>query len=394
MNYNQPGPPTARAHRRQADLQRQQYYNRQKIRRQDRRRAAFATMKYRLRIVKDYQARRLTCRSEAEAAEQTAARFGYSMRSVRRFAREYRIGGKRGLLPQYRQQSHSASPLTAVTSIIIALRVHLGWCAQRIAAELKQRQIATISQMSVYRLLRRYHLPRRSYHPVARRDGINYQRQQVTAPNILWQIDFAGPWSDTQQQSRSLLVVVDSYSRMLLALEVVEHQNTQSVEDLLSRLFARYGTPRCLLSDNGRAFAPSCEGWSHRFTRFLACHGVEHRRTAPYYPQSNGKAEAAIKIIKREFLDRLGYRSQRHWQWADVIAQCAAFQGWYNFYRAHGALGYATPAQRYAGIMLPKSGLEAIFGLQAIIAEATILPENLPVITQSNRTDRLALMLM
>lgn len=157
-------------------------------------------------------------------------------------------------------------------------------------------------------------------------------------------MDFLGPLEDPDGTKRSMLVVVDSYSRMLLALEVVEDQTAATAERVLAGLFERYGTPQVLITDNGRAFAPAQEGHDHRFVRFLAAHAVEHRRSRPYYPQTNGKAEAMVKTVKRELLSVLGRLSaDGHWRWLEVALATAAFAGWYNFYRAHGALGYAVP---------------------------------------------------
>jgi transposase InsO family protein len=303
-------------------------------------------MRHRLRIVRDYHARRRAGAREYDAAPQAAQRAGCSDRSVRRYACALRTGGKRALLPRYHVPAPAPPSIGFyAASVVLALRAHLGWCGQRIAAELSRRGIAETSHTSVYRLLRRYHAAVRTYHPVGRRDGIRYRKQRVRAPNWTWHIDFAGPLTGPDGANRSLLLVVDSYSRMLLALEVVDDQKAATAERVLAGLFERYGTPRVLISDNGRAFAPAQTGQQHRFERFLAGHGVEHRRTKPYYPQTNGKAEAMVKTVKREFLGVLARISpDRRWHWDEVEAQVAAFEGWYNFYRAHGALGYAVPA--------------------------------------------------
>lgn len=393
--YNLPRSPSARAARRNADLQ-DQYRKRHKQRlRRDRRRWAFATMKKRRRIVRDYHCRRHTAGCEAEAVAQTAARFKVGLSSVRRFYRRWREGGKRALLPSYssRRPRRTRSTLPfAVIEIILALRARLGWCGQRIAHELEERGIATVSHQTVYRVFRRYRVPVRCYHPVGKRDGIRYRRQRTRAPNWTWHVDFAGPWTDQDGCKRSLVVVIDSYSRMLLALEVVDGQRAEAVEAVLEELFARYGAPQVLITDNGRAFAPSLPEQGHRFWRFLARYGVEHRRTRPYYPQTNGKAEAVIKTIEREFLRLLGWRKgcSEGWRWSEIAAERAAFQGWYNFYRAHSALGYQVPAALYAGIALQKQGLANLFGL---LPESAVAVEALPMITQNNRLDRLSLAL-
>jgi transposase InsO family protein len=348
-------------------------------------------MRQRLRIVREYRARQRAGAPEHVAATQAAAYGQVSPRSVRRFDHALRAGGKRALIPRYRVRTPAVPPHAwAVISTVLALRARLGWCGQRIAAELAARGIATLSHMSVYRLLRRYHARIGVYHPVGRRHGIRYGPQTVRAPNWAWHVDFAGPLVDPDGVSRSLLVVIDSFSRMLLALDVVPDQTAATAERVFAALFARYGCPRVLISDNGRAFAPPLPGQDHRFQRFLSAHGVEHRRSRPYYPQTNGKAEAMVKTVKRELLGVLcRVSADQRWRWSEVTAQRASFIGWYNFYRAHGALGYGVPASRYAGVSLPKPGLSSLFGLGVVGSEMEL--SAVPHITQATRTTKLAL---
>lgn len=350
-------------------------------------------MRHRSRVVREYRARRRAGAPEHAAATQAAERFACSPRSVRRFDHTLRTAGKRALIPCYRVPPPPPPRHGwAVVATVLALRAHLGWCGQRIAAELAERGIAQMSHTAVYRLLRRYHARIRLYHPVGRRDGIRYRRPRVRAPNWTWHVDFAGPLTDPDGVTCSLLVVVDSYSRFLVALEVVPDQTAATAERVLARPFAQYGRPRVLVSDNGRAFAPAQPHYDHRFGRFLAEHGVEHRRTRPYYPQTNGKAEAAVKTVKRELLGVLARQSaDARWRWSEVSSSVMAFAGWYNFYRAHGALGYAVPSSRFAGVRLPKPGLSSVFGLG--VAGSAVDVSSLPQLTRANRTAHLALML-
>ncbi|MEM6644615.1 MAG: DDE-type integrase/transposase/recombinase [Bacteroidota bacterium] len=269
----------------------------------------------------------------------------------------------------------------------LALRAHLGWCGQRIAHELRVRGLAQVSHTAIYRLFRRYHLPVRTYHPVGKRDGIRYRRQRVKAPNWTWHVDFAGPLTDAQGQAQSVLIVIDSYSRMLLACDVVDDQSSATVEARLHALFERYGKPRVLITDNARCFVPVKAQSAHRFARFMAEAGVEHRLTKPYYPQTNGKAEAMVKTFKRECLGRLG----QGWTWSGLRRSVKSFRAWYNFYRSHGGIGYRVPAQLYAGILLERRGVENVFGF---LAESAVALPQVPEITRQNRVARLAVVHM
>lgn len=67
----------------------------QRLSRFDRRRKAFATLKWRLKAIRDYRARRTTYK-EHVAAKQTALRFGVSVTYFRRWGKNYRDHVLRG----------------------------------------------------------------------------------------------------------------------------------------------------------------------------------------------------------------------------------------------------------------------------------------------------------
>ena len=60
--------------------------------------------------------------------------------------------------------------------------------------------------------------------------------------------------------------------------------------------YAEQGTPiQRILTDNGAGYR------SHAFRDLLTQHGIRHIRTQPYTPRTNGKAEAFIRILQREW---------------------------------------------------------------------------------------------
>ena len=59
----------------------------------------------------------------------------------------------------------------------------------------------------------------------------------------------------------------------------------------LKTIFARFGIPEILLTDNGLQFA------SKEFEEFAKSCSFNHTTTSPRYPQSNGKAENAVKRL-------------------------------------------------------------------------------------------------
>ena len=61
---------------------------------------------------------------------------------------------------------------------------------------------------------------------------------------------------------------------------------------ILKELFAEHGIPESLCGDNGPQFA------STLFAEFATDWNFDHSTSAPTNPRSNGKAEAAVKIVK------------------------------------------------------------------------------------------------
>ena len=93
---------------------------------------------------------------------------------------------------------------------------------------------------------------------------------------------------------RTLLVIVDYFSNFL-EVDRINKATTSGVTKVLKVMFSRYGVPDQVISDNGPQFASS------EFTTFAQQWGFEHVTSSPRYPQSNGKAENAVKTVKMLF---------------------------------------------------------------------------------------------
>lgn len=116
----------------------------------------------------------------------------------------------------------------------------------------------------------------------------------------MMQHDFmARPWSKVAADlcdldGRTLLVVSDYYSNYI---EVARLSSTTSraIIKELKAIFARFGMPDCLVTDNGPQFSAA------EFSVFAKTWMFEHRTSSPSYAQSDGKAENAVQTIKRLF---------------------------------------------------------------------------------------------
>ena len=71
------------------------------------------------------------------------------------------------------------------------------------------------------------------------------------------------------------------------------HATTSKLMSICRQLFQTYGTPEEISTDGGQPFT------STTFQEFLQTWGIKHRRSSVAYPQSNGRAELAVKTAKR-----------------------------------------------------------------------------------------------
>ena len=79
-----------------------------------------------------------------------------------------------------------------------------------------------------------------------------------------------------------------------------KHSGSNGLIAHLRSLFVTFGVPESLSSDGGPEFVAS--NTSH----FLESWGVKHRISSAYFPQSNGRAEVAVKEVKRFLLSCIG----------------------------------------------------------------------------------------
>jgi len=104
------------------------------------------------------------------------------------------------------------------------------------------------------------------------------------------------PWADVAVDlftfdSDNYVVAVDYFSNFFV-LEQLQGTTTTSVVEMLKRLFATHGIPVTVRTDNGPQLV------SEEFQEFANEWKFNHFTSSPYYAQSNGKAESAVKIAK------------------------------------------------------------------------------------------------
>jgi transposase InsO family protein len=137
----------------------------------------------------------------------------------------------------------------------------------------------------------------------------------------------------------SLCSVLDGCSRATLHWEIRASMTEPEVERVLQKAKEQYptATPR-LISDNGPQFI------ARDFKQFVRLSGMDHVRTSPYYPQSNGKIERWHGSLKAEAV-----RPKTPLSLEDARRVVGNFVDEYNTTRLHSAIGYVTPHDRLEG---------------------------------------------
>jgi transposase InsO family protein len=228
-----------------------------------------------------------------------------------------------------------------VEKVLALRRLHRnGWC---IARELG------LSPATVSRILRRARLSRwRDLNPPP-----PVVRYEHPSPGDLLHLDIKGMTRFSEVSLRgdgrlrgkskhpgflALHVAVDDHSRMAFTQLLPDQKAESTVSFLNSALefFATHGIGvRALLTDNGSSYR------SWQFARACQQLAIQHRRTRPYTPRTNGKAERFIQTALREWAYARTYQNS-----AERQNQLQLWLHDYNFHRPHASLNLNTPASR------------------------------------------------
>jgi transposase InsO family protein len=297
------------------------------------------SLESRLRIV------RLIERGETPA--NAAAALGASRASGYRIWRRYQQEGWQGLRDRRSTPKRQPRRLSAEEEArIVALRRALGAGPQVLAV------ICGRPPSTVGKVLRRAGCSRlpRPEQPVRPR----YERDR---PGELLHVDvkkLARFWQvgkrirrDGIRRSKGagwtyLHVAIDDHTRLAYA-ELLPDERGPSCAAFLIRAAAWYAergiTLERVLSDNAKAY--------HGRYWQAACAelGISRRYTKPYSPWTNGKAEALIKTMLREWARRHAYPTSAH-----RARALSGYLRWYNHHRPHGSLGARPPISRVSNV--------------------------------------------
>jgi len=161
-------------------------------------------------------------------------------------------------------------------------------------------------------------------------------RLEASAPNQVWSWDISKLPLDARGVFLNLYVVLDLFSRFVVAWMVARRENSALAKQLFAEALRRYEVaPGSLIVHMDRG-APMT---SHGFTDLLAELGVERSHSRPRVSNDNAFAESHFHTVKYQPDYPGRFRDIRH-----ARDWCSDFFGWYNHEHHHDGLALFTPA--------------------------------------------------
>ncbi|GKC44852.1 reverse transcriptase domain-containing protein [Tanacetum coccineum] len=143
---------------------------------------------------------------------------------------------------------------------------------------------------------------------ISQRDEMPQNAIQVCEIFDVWGIDFMGPFPSSRG-NKYILVAVDYLSKWVEA-KALPTNDARVVVKFLKSLFARFGTPRAIISDRGTHFC------NDKFAKVMSKYGVTHRLATAYHPQTSGQVEVSNRGLKRILERTVG---ENHASWSDKL---------------------------------------------------------------------------
>ena len=111
----------------------------------------------------------------------------------------------------------------------------------------------------------------------------------IQPPEGVWQLvamDFHGPINPASQHgNRYILCLTDILSKFTVTKAVKDNSAQTVVRFLKEDIISKFGTPRCILTDNGTHFTSALTN------ELIKQIGATHLYSTPYHPETNGQVE-------------------------------------------------------------------------------------------------------
>ena len=203
-----------------------------------------------------------------------------------------------------------------------------------------------ISVGRVYRLMKSMNLPKMSTvkpkfiyskkEDCAAFNNVIKQNFTVDKPNLVWVSDIT--YVKVTSNFMYICVIIDLFSRKVIAYSVNNRINEQLVETTFLKAFQSRNQPKNLIfhSDRGSQYT------SGKFRKLLDNCNVIQSFSAKGYPYDNAVSESFFKFLKLEELNRRYFYTKKQLE----LSLFEYIEGFYNNKRPHSANAMLSPNQK------------------------------------------------
>ncbi len=276
-------------------------------------------------------------------ARQAGSQCGVSRAAAYRYKRLFEQGGYAALRDRPPiALSHPRRTSPEVEAQIIDLRRTRGWAPRMISHAIG------VPHATVWKVLKRAGISRKARLPRPAPNRYEYERAgamiHLDAKRLgrFHQVGKRILQDGVHRSPRAgwdhVHVAIDDHSRYLIT-EIYPAEDadacTRHLRKAVNQLAEHGILVERVMTDNGPGYL------SHAFKQAITELGVKHIRTKPYTPRTNGKAEAVIRILQREWAYAYIYPTSRH-----RTRALSGYTRWYNKHRPHGSLASNPPISR------------------------------------------------
>jgi len=224
--------------------------------------------------------------------------------------------------------------------VLTVARASPAWSSRQVARWITDNDDFSVSESTVFRILKSEGLVRRIEVPVP---ASNEYRHKTTAPHQRWATD-ASYFRVAGWGYYYMVTVLDDFSRFILSWRLQVDMTTPSLIEVVQDAVDLTGMTDVQVEDRTRLLSDNGSGYVSRlFREYLQLVGIRHVLAAPYHPQTNGKLERYHQTLKRD-VNQLPYDVPRA-----LESAIGKFVDFYNYRRYHKALKDIIPADMLAG---------------------------------------------